>query len=157
MKELYTPQIMALAANIPASGCLAAYMGEASLHSRLCGSRLRVTLDIEDGKVSRFGQEVKACLVGQASAAIIGGNILGCKREEIVRLHEQLRLMLEENAPPPNGKWAGYALLEPVRNYSARHSTLLMAPAAVIHAMEMAQMNMMQIDRCNPNEVEREQ
>jgi NifU-like protein involved in Fe-S cluster formation len=138
MKELYSSEIMALAANIPAIGRLPRAQGEGEAHSRLCGSHISVTLEMENGAVSRFAQEVKACLVGQASASIMGRNILGCEIGEMEKLREKLRLMLEEDGPPPDGKWADYALLEPVRNYKSRHSTLLIAPDAALAAMRMA-------------------
>ena len=138
MKELYTNEIMSFAAHIPYIGALTGAQGTGTAHSKLCGSRITVWLDMDKGVVSRFSQQVKACLVGQASASMLGSNIIGCSLEEIVKTREKVRQMLEEDAQAPSGKWQAYGLLIPVRNYKSRFSTVLIAFDAVIEAMKMA-------------------
>ncbi len=138
MKELYTSEIMSFAAHIPHIGTLAGAQGQGSAHSRLCGSRIHVWLNMNKGEVCEFSQEVKACLVGQASAAMLGHNIIGSTRVELEQVREQVRLMLEEGGEPPAGKWQAYALLEPVRNYKSRYSTVLLAFDAALEAIDMA-------------------
>jgi NifU-like protein involved in Fe-S cluster formation len=43
--------------------------------------------------------------------------------------------MLKENGAPPQGKWADIALLEPVRDYKARHASTLLTFDAVVDAI----------------------
>ena len=125
MKELYTSEIMSYAANIPHIGILEGAQGHAQAHARLCGSRISVWLNMKDGVVSEFSQQVKACLVGQASSAMIAHNIIGASRSEIAQTREKVRLMLEEEGAAPAGKWQAFGLLEPVRNYKSRYSTVI--------------------------------
>ena len=137
MKELYTSEIMSFAAHIPHIGTLSEAGGHGEARARVCGSRVIVDLDMREGEVCAFAQQVKACLVGQASSSMLGHQIIGATRGEIVRLREEVRLMLAEGAAPPVGKWKDFALLEPVRNYKSRHSTVLIAFDAVLEAMDM--------------------
>jgi len=138
MKELYTSEIMSFAANIPYIGTLPSAQGRGLAHAKLCGSKISVWLNIQNGEVCDFSQQVKACLVGQASASILGHNIIGSTYKEVDELRETVRCMLEEEGEPPVGKWADFALLVPVRNYKSRYSTVLIAFDAVLEAMEMA-------------------
>ncbi len=138
MKELYTSEIMAFAAHIPHIGRLSGAKGHGRARSRLCGSRIEVWLDMKEGVVSAFSQEVRACLVGQASASMIGHQIMGSSRPELAQTRETVRLMLEGQGEAPGGKWRDFALLAPVHNYKSRHSTVLIAFDAVLAAMDMA-------------------
>ena len=138
MKELYTNEIMSFAAHIPHIGSIEGAQGCGSAHSKLCGSRINVWLNMDEGVVTQFSQEVKACLVGQASASMLGHNVIGSSRSEISEMREIVRIMLEEEGAAPGGKWQAYALLTPVRNYKSRFSTVLIAFDAVLEAMDMA-------------------
>jgi NifU-like protein involved in Fe-S cluster formation len=85
--------------------------------------------------VSDYAQELKACALGQASASIMARNILGSSPQELRELREAMRKMLKENGPPPGGRWADLAVLEPVRDYKARHASTLLAFDAVVDAL----------------------
>jgi NifU-like protein involved in Fe-S cluster formation len=86
--------------------------------------------------VTDFAHEVKACALGQASSSIMARNIVGAKAGELRELREGVRKMLKENgAPPANGKWADIAVLEPVRDYKARHASTLLTFDAVVDAI----------------------
>ena len=50
-------------------------------------------------------------------------------------LRETVRKMLKENGSPPQGKWADIAVLEPVRDYKARHASTLLTFDAVVDAI----------------------
>ena len=130
--SVYSHQILDLAANIPRLGRLSSPSATAKEHSKLCGSTVIVDLVMADGRVVDFAQDVKACALGQAAASIMARNVIGSTGPELRALREQVRAMLKENGPPPQGKWAEIAVLEPVRGYKARHaSTLLTFDAAV--------------------------
>ena len=86
--------------------------------------------------VTDFAHEVKACALGQASSSIMARNIVGSKAEELRELRETVRRMLKENgSPPADGKWADIAVLEPVRDYKARHASTLLTFDAVVDAI----------------------
>jgi len=134
--NLYSKRILALAADMPHAERLAAPQGSMMKRSPLCGSTVTVDLDYEGGHVSRYGQDVKACALGQASAAVLGGAVLGRTREEIARGREQLRAMLKEGGAIPATPFDGLAVLEPARDYKNRHASILLAWDATLAAID---------------------
>lgn len=135
LDDLYNGQILELAANIPRTERLDSPDATARAHSKLCGSRVTIDLSMRGGVVSDYGQEVKACLLGQSSAAIVGRLIVGSSPEELRSVGEQMRAMLKEGGSPPAGKWSDLALLEPVRDYKARHASTLLVFDALDDAL----------------------
>jgi NifU-like protein involved in Fe-S cluster formation len=130
--QVYSHKILDLAASIPRLGRLAAPQATAKAHSKLCGSTIIVDLVMAEGRVIDFAQDVKACALGQAAASIMGRHVIGSSADELRALREEVWAMLKESGPPPKGKWAEIAILEPVRDYKARHaSTLLTFDATV--------------------------
>src|SRR5690606_34158037 len=87
-----------------------------------------------DGRFTDFAQTVKACLLGQTAASIVGREIIGSTPDEIRKVGEEMRRMLKENGPPPSGRWADLAVLEPARHYKARHASVLLIFDAVNRA-----------------------
>jgi NifU-like protein involved in Fe-S cluster formation len=136
INDVYNARILQLAAEIPRLGRLPAPQASATAHSKLCGSTVTVDLCVADGRVSDFAHDVKACALGQASSSIMARHVVGSTPEELRDLREQVRRMLKENAPPPAGKWADVAVLEPVRDYKARHASTLLAFDAVVKALD---------------------
>jgi NifU-like protein involved in Fe-S cluster formation len=129
-------RILELAGNIPRLGRLADADASATAHSKLCGSTVTVDLKMEDGKVTDFAHDVKACALGQASSSIMARHVVGASAEELRRLREDVRKMLKENgSPPTDGRWADIAVLEPVRDYKARHASTLLTFDAVVAAV----------------------
>ena len=137
--QIYNRRILELAADIPRLGRLDQPDATATAHSKLCGSTITVDLTLQDGRVADYAQEVRACALGQASASIMARNIVGSTPQELREAREDLRRMLKENGPPPGGKWADLAMLEPVRDYKARHASTLLAFDAVVDALEKAE------------------
>lgn len=136
LNDIYSTRLLTLAADISQSELLADPMAKATAHSKLCGSTVTVTLNAEDGRISDFGQTVKACLLGQASASIVGQHIIGTPFAEFRDLAQTMRKMLKENGPPPTGRWSDLALLEPVRPYKSRHASTLLVFDAVERAID---------------------
>jgi NifU-like protein involved in Fe-S cluster formation len=85
--------------------------------------------------VTDFAHDVKACALGQASSSIMARNVIGAQAQELRALRESVRRMLKENGAPPGGKWADIAVLEPVRDYKARHASTLLTFDAVVDAI----------------------
>lgn len=137
LNDVYNRRILELAANIPRLGRLPAPDGSATAHSKLCGSTVTVDLKMDGDTVTDFAHEVKACALGQASSSIMASHIVGANANELRGLREQVRKMLKENgAPPANGRWADIAVLEPVRDFKARHASTLLTFDAVVSAIE---------------------
>lgn len=137
--KLYSQRILALAADIPLTDRLEAPQASVRKRAPLCGSTVTVDLDIEDGRIARFGQDVKACALGQASAALMAANIIGRTRAEVEQGRDQLRAMLKDGAPPPEAPFSGYEVLEPAREYKNRHASIMLAFEATAQAMADAE------------------
>lgn len=136
LNDIYNKRIIELAGNIPRLGRLPAPDASATAHSKLCGSTVKIDLKMDGDVVSDFAHEVKACALGQASSSIMASHVVGSTAEELRALRETVRKMLKENgAPPAEGKWADIALLEPVRDYKARHASTLLTFDAVVDAI----------------------
>jgi NifU-like protein involved in Fe-S cluster formation len=136
LNEVYNRRIIELAGTIPRIGRLADPDASATAHSRLCGSTVTIDLKMAGDTVTDFAHEVKACALGQASSSIMARHIIGSKANELRELRESVRKMLKENGKPPaTGKWADIAVLEPVRDYKARHASTLLTFDAVVDAI----------------------
>src|SRR3954454_19253393 len=136
LNEVYNRRILELAGGIPRLGRLEKPDATATAHSKLCGSTVTVDLKMDGDTVTDFAHDVKACALGQASSSIMARNIVGAKAGELRDLRENVRRMLKENgAPPATGKWADIAVLEPVRDYKARHASTLLTFDAVVDAI----------------------
>ena len=139
LNDIYNSRILELAGNIPRLGRLPAPDGTATAHSKLCGST--VTVDVStgpDGAVSDFAHDVKACALGQASSSIMARHVIGSTLTELRDLRDRMRAMLKANGTPPDGRWVDCAVLEPVRDYKARHASTLLTFEAVVEALETA-------------------
>ena len=135
LNDVYNKRILELAADIPRLGRLPNAGASSTAHSKLCGSTVTVDLSVQDGKVADFAHDVKACALGQASSSIMARNVVGSTPEELRHIRETVRRMLKENGEPPQGKWADIAVLEPVRDYKARHASTLLTFDAVVDAL----------------------
>jgi NifU-like protein involved in Fe-S cluster formation len=133
--DIYNRKILGFAADIPRLQRLAAPDATAVAHSRLCGSKVTVDLKMEDGVVTDFGHEVKACALGQASSSIMARHVVGSTAAELRGLRDQMYRMLKEEGPPPGGKWSELEALLPVRNFKARHASTLLTFDAVADAV----------------------
>ncbi len=137
LNDVYNTRILELAGNIPRLGRLPAPDATATAHSKLCGSTVTIDLKMDGDTVTDFAHDVKACALGQASSSIMARNIVGAKADELRRLREGVRRMLKENAAPPaDGRWADIAVLEPVRDYKARHASTMLTFDAVVSAID---------------------
>ena len=135
LDDVYNRRILELAADIPRQGRLAAPDASATAHSKLCGSTVTVDLNLRDGVVADFAHDVRACALGQAASSIMARNVVGSTPDELRAVREQVRAMLKANGAPPSGKWADIAVLEPVRDYKARHASTLLTFDAVVEAL----------------------
>jgi NifU-like protein involved in Fe-S cluster formation len=136
LNEVYNKRILELAASIPRLGRLPAADATATAHSKLCGSTVTVDLTMDGDVVTDFAHEVKACALGQASSSIMARHVVGSNAAELRGLRDTVRRMLKENGTAPSGKWADVTVLEPVRDYKARHASTLLTFDAVVSAID---------------------
>jgi NifU-like protein involved in Fe-S cluster formation len=136
LNDIYNKRIIELAGNIPRLGRLQDPDASATAHSKLCGSTVKIDLKMDGPVVTDFAHDVRACALGQASSSIMARHVIGSNVAELRELRETVRKMLKENgAPPTEGKWADIALLEPVRDYKARHASTMLTFDAVVDAI----------------------
>jgi NifU-like protein involved in Fe-S cluster formation len=135
LNDIYNKRIIELAGNIPRIGRLPDPDASATAHSKLCGSTVKIDLKMDGPIVTDFAHDVKACALGQASSSIMARHVVGSSAGELRDLHETVRKMLKENGSPPEGKWADIGLLEPVRDYKARHASTMLTFDAVVDAI----------------------
>ena len=136
INDVYNNRILELAGNIPRIGRLAQPDGSATAHSKLCGSTVTVDLKMERDVVTDFAHDVKACALGQAASSIMARHVSGARAQELRERRETVRRMLKEDGAPPGGKWADIAVLEPVRDYKARHASTMLTFDAVVAAID---------------------
>ncbi len=137
--KLYSARILGLAAEIPHLGRLPAPQASARRRSPLCGSTVTADVVVKDGRIAEFAQDVKACALGQASAAVLGQVVIGRTLPELKAAREALHAMLKDGGPVPAAPFDGYEVLLPARDYKNRHASILLALEAVSEAMEAAQ------------------
>ena len=136
--DLYTAKILKAAANMPRAGRLDAPDASAEKVSKLCGSRVLVYVTLQDGRIADYAQEVKACALGQAAAAIMGEHAIGASVQEIESARDALRAMLKSGGLPPEGRFADLAMLAPVKDYPPRHASTMLAFEATAEACRLA-------------------
>ena len=138
---IYSAKVLSLAANLPHAGRLPieAVQGSSERTAKLCGSRVTVDVGLDpEGRVTEFAQDVQACALGQASAGVLGNHILGASEAEVAQARDDLRAMLKEGAPAPEGRFADLAILKAVRDFPARHASTMLAFEAAAEAIARA-------------------
>ncbi|MEM1345562.1 MAG: iron-sulfur cluster assembly scaffold protein [Pseudomonadota bacterium] len=136
LMKLYSQRILALAAGVPHGGRLEAPGASATKRSPLCGSTVTVDLEVENGRIVAFAQDVKACALGQSSAAVLGAQVLGLSHSEIARARKQLHAMIKQDGPTPEAPFEDLEVLRPARDYKNRHASILLVWDATLAAMD---------------------
>jgi NifU-like protein involved in Fe-S cluster formation len=146
-EDIYSQRIFELATAMPRTVRLATPQATATAHSKLCGSTVTVDVAMEGGVVTEYGQRVKACLLGQSAASVMGREVIGSTATELREVGAAMRKMLKEGGPPPQGKWGDLAVLEPVRDYKARHASTLLVFDAVEDAVRQIELKRAEASR----------
>ncbi len=137
--QLYSSRILALTADMPLTERLENPDATVKKRAPLCGSTVTVDVKMTDGVITSFGQDVKACALGQASAAIMGGTVIGRTRAEIEKARDELRAMLKDGGPVPAAPFGELEVLLPAREYKNRHASILLAFDATVEAAAQAE------------------
>ena len=138
MIQLYSRRILALAAEIPNTRRLENPDGTAKVRSPLCGSTVTVDISLKDEKIVEFGQDVKACALGQAAASVVGSNVIGCSRSDIETALNEMKSMLKQGGPAPSPPFHGLSALLPAKDYKNRHASILLVFEATLAAYDGA-------------------
>ncbi len=138
MIKLYSGRILALAADMPHTTRLDAPDATVKKRSPLCGSTVTVDVRLSDGVISAFGQDVKACALGQAAASVVGSALVGLSEAQVQEGRDQLHAMLTAGGPVPAAPFEGLEVLEPAKDYKNRHASILLAFDATLAAIAEA-------------------
>jgi NifU-like protein involved in Fe-S cluster formation len=136
--DLYSAKLLRLAAETPRIGRLADPDASSEKVSKLCGSRVVVDVKVEGDRVADFAQDVKACALGQAAASVLGAHVVGATLAELEDARDRFKAMLKSGGPAPEGRFSDLALLAPVKDYPARHTSTLLAFEAAAEAVRNA-------------------
>lgn len=136
--SLYSGRILELAADIPHADRLDRADGTARRRSPLCGSTITVDVRMDGDRISEFGQDVKACALGQAAASVVGANVIGRSLPELERARDQLEAMLKQAAPPPDAPFDALEVLVPAREFKNRHASIMLSLQATCDAVRAA-------------------
>lgn len=137
--KLYSGRILELAADVPLTERLESPDATVKKRSPLCGSTVTVDVLVRDGVIAAYGQDVKACALGQASAAILAANVIGRSAQDIASARDELRAMLSGDGDVPAPPFADYEALLPAREFRNRHASIMLALDATVDAVAEAQ------------------
>lgn len=136
MDDIYNNRILEFAGNIPLGGVLADADASAEKHSKLCGSKVKVYVKLENGVVTGFSHEVRACALGQASSSIMARHVIGATANEIRKARLDMMAMLKDGGDGPEGRFEDMRVLKPVKDYKARHASTLLTFDAVVDTLD---------------------
>jgi NifU-like protein involved in Fe-S cluster formation len=128
---LYRREILRLAANATGAGPLAQPDASATVHNPACGDRVTVELALEAGRISALGHITQACVLTQASAALLAGRAPGLGRTEMEALADRVRAFLA-GGPAPEG----YGVFDGITAHTGRHRCVLLPLEAALKALE---------------------
>ncbi len=137
-EDIYSTKILEVVASMPQTAAFEGADGSASKSSKLCGSKIHVDLNVSDGKISKYGQTVEACLLGQAAASVMAQNAIGLTKGDIEAIRDEMLAMLKEEGPAPKGMWSDLEVLHPVKDYKPRHTSMMLVFEATLAALDEA-------------------
>ena len=135
LMKLYSARILGLAADMPRTTRLPAPSATAKKRAPLCGSTVTVDVVLSDGKITEFGQDVKACALGQAAASVVGQQVVGLTPQQIQDGRDALAAMLKDEGPVPSAPFGDLEVLLPAREFKNRHASILLAFDATLAAL----------------------
>ena len=134
---LYRRELLRLAADAAGAGRLVSPDASATLHNPACGDRVTLDLGIADGRITALGHRTEACVLTQASAAILGAAALGAGRGELEVLAAELRAMLK-GGPAPSAPFGAYAAFGGAADSAGRHVCVLLPVEAALEALSVS-------------------
>lgn len=141
LMKLYSGRILALAASIPLTDRLENPDATVRKRSPLCGSTVEVDVNASNGIITAYGQDVKACALGQTSASILASHVVGLSKDQIGKGRDQLFAMLKGDGAVPDAPFDALEVLLPARDYSNRHASIMLVFEATLEAMDQIEKN----------------
>lgn len=127
LENLYTPEILNLAANISHIGLLQNADICLSKTSSICGSKITVSVNIVNNHITAYGQEINACVLAQASAAILAKFVIGFSFNDLVLATKYLEEILKTGINShKKGIYLFLQLFAPVHEFGERHEAILL-------------------------------
>lgn len=137
--KLYSGRILALAADMPRTQRLDNPTATAKKRAPLCGSTVTVDVALHDGVITDYGQDVKACALGQAAAAVVGAHVVGMTPAQVQSGRDALFEMLKNDGPVPPAPFSDLEVLQPAKDYKNRHASIMLAFDATLDALQTQQ------------------
>jgi len=132
---LYKKELLRLAADATGSGRLAVTCGTGAAHNPACGDKVTMDVALTAGRIEAIAHDTRACVLTQASAAILGSSATGMNREEVAQLHTAVAAMLAGSGPP-KAPFDTYAVFDGVAHHAPRHKCVLLPIEAVLAAFD---------------------
>src|SRR5882757_1313311 len=98
---LYRRELLRLAADATGAGHLPEPHVMATAHNPACGDRVRVELTLAEGRITALAHVSQACVLTQASAALLAAAAPGQDQAGLFALANGVRAFLNGAAPPP--------------------------------------------------------
>lgn len=133
---LYRKDLLRLAADAAGAGRLAAPDVTGAAHNPVCGDRVTVDLALKDGRITALAHHTHACVLAQASAAILAEAAVGLDRQGLASLAQSVTAMLKLAAPPPR---PAYVVFDGVAGQAARHKCVLLPIEAALAALDQGE------------------
>jgi len=137
VERLYTPDLLALALELTRWPPMENLPLHGEARAPTCGSTLGLDLAMDDaGRIETLGLRVRACAVGQASAALFARHARGVNLAALQLASDRIEGWLDGEGPMP--EWPGLAMIAPARAFPARHGAILLPWKAAITALSSA-------------------
>ena len=135
---LYKKELLRLAADATGAGRLAVPCGTATVHNPACGDKITVDVALVDERIAAIAHLTTACVLTQASAAILGGGSVGLSKAELQTLHESVSDMLKGGGVPGE-PFEVYSNFDGVTDFRNRHRCVLLPIEAALAAIEASE------------------
>ena len=131
---LYRKELLRLAADATGAGRLTQACATGRAFNPACGDRVTMDVAMEGNRIAGIAHDTHACVLTQASASILGGELVGLSREEVEALKESVAAMLE-GAEPPAAPFDTFSHFDGVADHKSRHRCVLLPFEAVLAAL----------------------
>ena len=132
---LYRREVMRLAADAIGAGHLPAPDASATAHNPACGDKVTVELALEAGRIRALAHTTRACVLTQASAALLAVKAPGQSRADLQTLADEVRAFLggaHSGVLAPDG----YQAFDGVAGHAGRHVCVLLPLEAALKALD---------------------
>lgn len=137
---LYKRELLRLASDAHGAGRLAGGHAHGSAFNPACGDRVEMDVTLKGARIADLAHETKACVLAQASAAILGRDAKGLTRGEVAGLRAQVAAMLE-GAAVPTPPFDAYGAFEGAVEFRNRHTCVLLPIDALLAALDDGETN----------------